>query len=533
MLYDLAVCIPARSEEFVNITVDGILKAKRGKTEIIVGLDENWATPGIVDHPDVTIIHYSQSIGQRAITNRCVDITKAKLIMKLDGHAIVSDGFDLALLEAFEKLGPDIVQIPILYNLHAFDRVCPKCEHRIYQGPEPINCEKCGTQMVREMIWKPRFNRKSEFYRFDKTLHFQYWNSHKNSVPSDEPYPETMSAQGSCFVVSRKKYIELNLGDENFGSWGNQGTQVACSTWLSGGRLITNRKCWYSHLFRTQGQSFGFPYPLSGKQVDFARKYSQDLFLNNKYKQAIHPFEWLIEKFRPIPDWHPEPLKIEPRTKKGIIFYTDNQLNLKIAHAVQDSLRRVNLPIVSASLKPMPHFGTNVVIHEKRGYLTLFKQILAALELSRAEYVFFTEHDNIVHPSRFDFTPPKKDVWYYNLNWWKCDLDGRCAQWSAEQVSGICVYRLLAIDYYKKRIEQFNAGKFDRKFEPMSGMGSVDYFAKYPDLDIRHAGTLTKSKWSLDDFRDKSTAKGFKLGTFKDIPGWDFSKGLLKAIALR
>ena len=161
---------------FVSRTVDSVLKAKRGNTEIIVGLDEQWANPPIVDHKDVTIFYSPVSIGQRAITNQCVRLTNAKYIMKLDAHCIVSDGFDLALLQGFKDLGDNVTQIPILYNLHAFDWVCPKCNNRTYQGPTPKKCFKsdCDGKPKREMIWKPRLSRKSEFYRFDTTLHFQY-----------------------------------------------------------------------------------------------------------------------------------------------------------------------------------------------------------------------------------------------------------------------------------------------------------------------------------------------------------------------
>jgi hypothetical protein len=104
-------------------------------------------------------------------------------------------------------------------------------------------------------------------------------------------------------MATRKKYWELNLCDEEFGSWGQQGTEVACKTWLSGGEVKVNKKTWYSHLFRTQGSDFGFPYPQSSRQIENARKRSRELFLNDKWPKAIHPFSWLLEKFKPIPDW--------------------------------------------------------------------------------------------------------------------------------------------------------------------------------------------------------------------------------------
>ncbi len=48
---------------------------------------------------------------------------------------------------------------------------------------------------------------------------------------------ETMSLQGSCFMMTRKKYWELDICSEDFNSWGQQGVEVACKTWLSGGKV--------------------------------------------------------------------------------------------------------------------------------------------------------------------------------------------------------------------------------------------------------------------------------------------------------
>jgi hypothetical protein len=92
--------------------------------------------------------------------------------------------------------------------------------------------------------------------------------------------------------------------DEGHGSWGQFGTEVACKSWLSGGRLVVNKKTYFSHMFRTQGGDFGFPYELSGNAIDRAKKYSRELWLENNWKGAVKPFQYIIDKFAPIPDWH-------------------------------------------------------------------------------------------------------------------------------------------------------------------------------------------------------------------------------------
>jgi len=72
--------------------------------------------------------------------------------------------------------------------------------------------------------------------------------------------------------------------------------------------MITSRKTWFAHLFRTEnfkgafGGGSSFPYRMSQRDVDKARKYSRDLWLNDKWPGAHLPLEWLIERFDP-PGW--------------------------------------------------------------------------------------------------------------------------------------------------------------------------------------------------------------------------------------
>ena len=256
---------------------------------------------------------------------------------------------------------------------------------------------------------------------------------------------------------------------------------------------------------------------------------------------AIHDLEWLLEKFKPIPDWHdnsevnlvnagevenPDTETTSNQIKRGIIFYTDNQLKLSIAHAVQSKLKEISaqkdISITSASLKPM-NLGKNVHINQERGVETYFTQIVAALEASDADIVYFCEHDVIYHESHFDFIPPSKDKFYYNQNFWRIREDGFAVHWDANQVSGLVCDRKLALEFYKNRLKEVQEGNFNRSYEP-GGRDESKYkafFSPFPNIDVRHQGTLTKSKWSPKDFRDKSTCVNWQESDINHIPGWD------------
>ena len=314
---DLSVLIASRNEEFLSRTVEDVLKKKRGNTEVIVILDGAWSDPPLPDHPDVTIVYHSESIGQRQAVNEAARLSKAKFVMKLDAHCIMDEGFDVKLMKDCKY---DWTVMPRMYNLHAWNWRCKKCHKVWYQGPTPKECKdkKCDSKgFQRMMVWKPRWNRQSDFMRFDSDLKFQYWGSLGNRPESKGDIADSMSCLGACWFLHRKRYWELGGMDEEHGSWGQMGTEVAIKSFTSGGRLVVNKKTWFSHMFRTQGGDFRFPYHQSGNQVSHAKKYSQDLWKNNKWPNQVYPLSWLLEKFWPIPSWEQKDLDKQKEREKN------------------------------------------------------------------------------------------------------------------------------------------------------------------------------------------------------------------------
>lgn len=299
---DLSILIPARNEEFLARTVEDILANSEADTEVIVVLDGEWANPPIAQHPRVVVVYLPESIGQRAATNLACKLSKAKYVMKVDAHCAFEKGFDRVLIEGMQN---DWTVVPTMRNLHAFDWVC-KCGFSHYQDKGSM-CPECKKEMVKKMVWEPRKGTRNYSYCFDSEPHFQYFRAYSERPEGKGDLTETMSLQGSAFMLTREKYWELDICSESFGSWGSQGIEVAVKTWLSGGKVMCNHNTWYAHMFRTkQANGFGFPYPQSSKQIDNAKKTARDLFFNGKWDKAIHPLSWLVERFMPIPGWMQE-----------------------------------------------------------------------------------------------------------------------------------------------------------------------------------------------------------------------------------
>lgn len=304
---DLSVLIPARNEQWLKRTIDDVLANMRGDTEIIAVLDGAWTEPSIPDHPRVTLLYHPSPIGQRASVNEAARLSRAKCIMKLDAHCAVDEGFDVKLMYETEY---ELTQIPRMYNLHVFDWVCLACHHRMYQGGAPAKCEKCnGNSFEIDIIWKPRLHKRSDFARFDKDLHFQYWKAYEHRPESAGDIADVMCFVGACFCMERDRFWELGGLDEGHGSWGQMGVEIACKSWLSGGRMVVNKKTWFAHLFRTQ-PGFGFPYEIHYSEQEAARQYSKRFWnLENpdelpRWDKAIYPLRYVVDKFAPVPDWH-------------------------------------------------------------------------------------------------------------------------------------------------------------------------------------------------------------------------------------
>jgi glycosyltransferase involved in cell wall biosynthesis len=307
MAFDLSIIIPSRSEMFLLNTVENLIQNIRGNTEIIVVLDGEDANPPLIPHPNLTVIRNYEPRGQRGAQNQAARLSTARYVAKCDAHCSFDEGFDVKLMADMQD---NWTIVPIMRNLWAFDWECQKCKARWYQGPTPTRCTSCDntTDFQRKIMWVGKSNPQSTSYCFDSTPHFQYFKEYTKreeyqKALKETHLTETMSLQGSFFLCTRENYWKWNLCDEEAGSWGNQGLEVAAATWLSGGKCVVSAKTWYAHMFRTQGGDFSFPYEQSGRQVEKTKDYIKTKFWNKKHPTQIYPVSWLIKKFMPISGW--------------------------------------------------------------------------------------------------------------------------------------------------------------------------------------------------------------------------------------
>ena len=77
--------------------------------------------------------------------------------------------------------------------------------------------------------------------------------------------------------------------------------ELSFTTWLRGGRVVTNKRTWYAHLHK--GKTYGRMYFLDRQALRACYAFSYDFWIHNKLEGRQHNFRWLLEKFGPLPGW--------------------------------------------------------------------------------------------------------------------------------------------------------------------------------------------------------------------------------------
>ena len=285
----LSVVIPSRSDQYLQRTIDDLLEKAAGEIEVIVVLDGYWPDPILADDPRVVILHQGMvhdNVGMRRGINAGADIARGDYIMKIDEHCMVDKGFDKKLMDDCKD---NWVVIPRRYRLD------PESWTLIEDGRPPIDYMYLACPFVRpdDVLYG---------------LHGAIWKE-RHHERKDILIDDTMSWQGSFWFMKRKYWQDLvgPLDDKNYGTFTQEAQEIGNKVWLSGGRLVVNKKTWYAHYHKgKRGKGLGFSneqYRRHQALTEKGRHYCVDFWLNNKWDKRNHDFEWLIEKFWPVPTW--------------------------------------------------------------------------------------------------------------------------------------------------------------------------------------------------------------------------------------
>jgi hypothetical protein len=287
----LSVIIPSRVDQYLQKTIDDILTKAEGQIEIIVVLDGYWPDPIVRDDPRVVLLHQGMvhdSRGMRAAINDAVDISRGQYIMKTDEHCMFDQGFDVKLIADCED---DWLVVPRRYRLDAENWAI------IEDGRPPIDY----------MILDYPYQRP-----FDKTCGLHGAEDRKTyRERQDFLIDDLMTMQGSCWFMPRKLWDTaiVRMEDEHYGPFTQEAQELCNKVWLSGGRVVVNKKTWYAHMHKgKQGKGYGFSnaqYRRHAELMEKGRLFCIDFWLNDRWDKIApgRSFEGLLKRFWPVNGW--------------------------------------------------------------------------------------------------------------------------------------------------------------------------------------------------------------------------------------
>lgn len=274
----LSIIIPSCNERFLQPTIDSLIESAEGEIEIIAVIDGDWPKTPIKDDPHVILIHHVKR-GMRNAINEAVRIAKGKYIMKCDAHCLFDKGFDIKLAADCE---PNWLSVPTRYSLDA-----EKWQRR--PEKKPINA----------MYIIPPIEKTPEDGKYWETGFCGVtWKDKEN----DKEIEDLMTFQGSCWFMHRDLFFTIGCMDEkNYGTFIKEAQELGNKVWLSGGRVIRNKKTWYAHLHK--GRQYGRGYFIGRGGIQRGNEYTVECWMNNKWPGQIRDFKWLVDHFAPVPGW--------------------------------------------------------------------------------------------------------------------------------------------------------------------------------------------------------------------------------------
>lgn len=284
----VSIIIPARTEKFLNKTIQDVLNKATGEIEVFPVLDGYGGSPReLISHgapyepiidPRVKYITlpFPDNIDRhkRQAINTAVSICNGEFVCWMDAHCVVAPGFDEIMARDCQD---NMVMVPRRYRLNP-----KKWDREAWPGRPPIDYEY--------FMW--------QFLTKRKRLAGYRWDI-KSEARKDVPIDDIFTAQGSLFFMKKSWFKKCGLMKlEGYTGWGQEGEEVCLTTIKNGGRAVVNKNTWYAHLHK--GQMHGRMYKWTNVEPSYAYSFNYWVHENREF------FVKLINRFMPIPNFKPD-----------------------------------------------------------------------------------------------------------------------------------------------------------------------------------------------------------------------------------
>ncbi len=270
----VSVIIASRKEALLAKTVDDIFNKARGNFEVIVICDEGIQE--LTPRPNLKVVAKIGKPGMKSALNQAIALAEGKYLLKTDAHCMFGEGFDTILVE--NHFEDNWIVIPRRYSLDA---------------------EKWATKPHRRVIDYEYFT-----FPFAEVTSVRVGGKwfERGEQRKELLIDETMQFQGSCWFMTKEHYnriggLEIYATKDEFIL---EPEELAFKTWLSGGKVMVNKKTWYAHYHKSTGHRGYF---IDKKPMKKQRIFHIDYWMHDKWPKATRKMEWFIERFSPIPGW--------------------------------------------------------------------------------------------------------------------------------------------------------------------------------------------------------------------------------------
>ena len=270
----VSIIIPSRNERYLAQTVRDIRTKATGEIEVIVILDgpteyllpSSWSELHIVRNPVAK--------GLKPAINDAAKIATGKYLMKADAHCTFGTGFDEILQEECDD---DWVVTARRYTLNTkVWEIGPRGIDYYYLGCPWTNH---GRFLMKHRHWKERAMKRKDIMVDDQ-----------------------MTFQGSMWFMPLD-YFCNHIGPldvTRYGTFPAEPLEIVMKTWLGGGRVVVNKTTWYGHEHLTHRDK---DFPDSMNEALKGYELAAHDWTENRWEGRIHDFDWLIDKFWPLPNW--------------------------------------------------------------------------------------------------------------------------------------------------------------------------------------------------------------------------------------
>lgn len=284
----VSIIIPARNEVFTtnegeNIlqrTIRDIYEKATGDFEVLVGFD---GPPYLTfpHYPNLRTVNLPGLIGIKNNINILAILAKGEYLFKADAHCMFAKGFDEVLQADMED---NWLVTPRFYILDGKRWEWQDERHYDYFF---LHC--------------PFTDRRG--FRFKAGGHWPELTKERESVPK-YTIDETPQFHGSGWFVKRDFFLNYIGGFPTKDPFGHaqEPPNLGLKTWLGpwDGKVMVNKKTWYAHLHQDKYKK-GFR--LGSENEERTYGIIADYWVNNRWEERKHDFEWFVEKFMPMPSW--------------------------------------------------------------------------------------------------------------------------------------------------------------------------------------------------------------------------------------